>query len=94
MVLVACGGGNDHHSNYPPKPKGCAVQEFMDEPTIPVHKIGGVSAICGRSVTPEDCTRTLEDEVCKLGGDVLSQVHSSDLDDKTQMTGRAGKAKP
>lgn len=68
--VVACGGGGPP-SKYPPLPEGCKVQVFKDAPRLETDNIGTVSASCGDTVSDEDCLRTLQDEVCKLGGDVV-----------------------
>ena len=46
------------------------------------ENIGTVSAVCGDDVKDEDCLRTLKDETCKLGGDVVWGVA-----DKPEMKG-------
>ena len=33
--------------------------------------IGPVSASCAEDISVADCTRTLQDQACKLGGDVV-----------------------
>jgi hypothetical protein len=33
--------------------------------------IGSVNATCGDDVSNDDCLRTLKDNACKLGGDVV-----------------------
>jgi hypothetical protein len=47
------------------------VKVFHDAPTMATHNIGPVNARCGSDVSDADCLRTLEDQVCKLGGDVV-----------------------
>jgi hypothetical protein len=47
------------------------VQVFHDAPTGPTTNIGPVHASCGADVSDADCLRTLEDQVCKLGGDLV-----------------------
>jgi len=68
-TLVACGDGAP--SKYPPQPEGCNVQVFKDAPRLETDNIGTASASCDESVSDEDCLRTLKDQVCKLGGDVV-----------------------
>ena len=65
--LLACGGS----SKYPSRSEGCDVQVFQESPTIKVENIGHVSAHCDDIVSQTDCMRTLKDEVCRLGGDVV-----------------------
>jgi hypothetical protein len=47
------------------------VQVFHEAPTGPTTNIGPVHASCGADVADADCLRTLEDQVCKLGGDLV-----------------------
>lgn len=94
LVLVACGGGGEKHSRFPEQPAGCAVTEYQDSPIVPVHVIGRVRASCGRSASADDCKRTLKDEVCKLGGNVVYEVKSAEgEDDRTILTARAAHTK-
>jgi len=93
LALAACGGGGGASSKYPARPEGCPVQEFQDAPTMPTENIGRAEAICGASVTPEQCKRELFDQVCKLGGDVVWGVTSSEVNDKTSLSGRAAHTK-
>jgi hypothetical protein len=71
---TACAGrGAERPSSdgYPPRPEGCAVKLFHGSPTEPTTNIGPVHASCGADVADADCLRTLEDQVCKLGGDLV-----------------------
>lgn len=56
---------------FPTRPEGCAVTLFHDAPTAPTTNIGPVHASCAADVSDADCLRTLEDQVCKLGGDIV-----------------------
>lgn len=69
--LMACGGGTGVDPRYPLRPEGCDVRIFRDAPTMPTDNLGPVRARCGADVAEADCLRTLQDEACKLGGDVL-----------------------
>ncbi len=67
--IVACGGGKP--SKYPPRDEGCDVTIYPEAPLGRTDNIGPVSASCEESVSEADCQRTLKDEVCRLGGDVV-----------------------
>jgi hypothetical protein len=73
MSLVSCGGtsANVPDARYPARAEGCAVKLSHDAPTLPTDNIGPVRVRCGFDVSETDCLRTLEDQVCKLGGDVV-----------------------
>jgi hypothetical protein len=47
------------------------VESTTDAPTVPTDNIGTVSARCSDAVAGKDCERTLADQVCKLGGDMI-----------------------
>ena len=53
------------------RPEGCDVQVFFEVPPMPTENIGPVNAICGEEISRDDCLRTLQDAVCRLGGDVV-----------------------
>ena len=57
-----------------PREKGCPVQVFSDAPPMRTDNIGPVTALCADSDSRDECMRELEDQVCRLGGDVLWQV--------------------
>jgi len=96
LSLAGCGGGAPKTpSKYPPQPEGCAVQIFHDTPSMPTENIGSVSAICGEDIKDEECFRTLKDETCKLGGDVVwgvAEKPSISLG-KKKLSGRAAHTK-
>ena len=70
ILFFAC-GGDERPSRYPPREPGCAVEIFYGAPTSRTVNIGPVSASCTEDVSDQDCLRTLKDQVCKLGGDVV-----------------------
>jgi hypothetical protein len=71
-AVLGCGaGGAATDSRFPSRPEGCAVRLFHETPDVPTTNIGPVRAHCGLDVADTDCLRTLEDQVCKLGGDVV-----------------------
>jgi hypothetical protein len=69
-------------SRFPPRPEGCEVRLFHQAPDGPTTNIGPVRADCALDVTDPDCLRTLEDQACKLGGDIVWGVA-----DKPQVSG-------
>jgi hypothetical protein len=74
MALAAsCGGAAPATSGarYPARAEGCAVTVFHEAPSVPTDNIGPVNARCAYDVSDADCLRTLEGQVCKLGGDVV-----------------------
>lgn len=74
LTCLACGGSAAKAAadpRFPPLPEGCAVSVFPEAPSTPTENIGPVSATCDDFVSDEDCLRTLKDEACKLGGDVV-----------------------
>jgi hypothetical protein len=47
------------------------VKIFAEMPPIPTDNIGPVEARCDESVSDTDCRRTLMDQACKIGADVI-----------------------
>ena len=90
FVLVAC-GGDDHRSRYPAREPGCAVTLYHGAPQGRTVNIGPVNASCDQDVSDADCLRTLEDQVCKIGGDVVWGVDENPRVDlgKKKWNGRA-----
>jgi hypothetical protein len=71
-MTCACGGARRVSTGgFSPRPEGCAVRLFHDAPTEATTNIGPVHASCDAEVADADCLRTLEDQVCKLGGDLV-----------------------
>jgi hypothetical protein len=72
LALLGCGGAQAPTvGGFPPRPEGCAVTLLHDSPTGITTNIGPVHASCNAEVSDADCLRTLEDQVCKLGGDLV-----------------------
>lgn len=71
LLLVAACGGSSGSSKFPSRPDGCNVQVFQQAPTVHTENIGTVSSHCEDIVSKDDCLRELENQVCKLGGDVV-----------------------
>lgn len=82
-------------TKYPARKEGCAVQVFESTPTMATDNIGVVNATCDEVVSDEDCLRTLEDEACKLGADVIWGVDPKPTMDlgKKKLSGRAAHTK-
>jgi hypothetical protein len=73
-----------------PREPGCPVQVFQDAPPMKTENIGPVTAWCDENDSPDVCQRVLEDQVCKLGGDVMWQVDGPSREgNKQRMNGRA-----
>ncbi|WP_394823731.1 hypothetical protein [Pendulispora albinea] len=72
---LGCGGSHGAQtSQFPPREEGCAVELLQDAPARPTVNIGRVSASCDETVAEADCLRTLKDQACKLGGDIVWEV--------------------
>lgn len=75
LGVVSC-GGTKADSRYPPRPLGCEVYVYKGPvpPSVGFDKIGGADVICAMGVSDADCARTLKDEACKLGGDMIYDI--------------------
>ena len=71
LASLSCGGSKPADSRYPPRPEGCDVKLFHGSPTVPTDNLGTVMARCSTDVSEGACIRQLQDEACKLGGDVV-----------------------
>lgn len=80
---------------YPPRPEGCDVKVFPEAPPVMTDNIGPVMATCGDDVKDDDCMRTLKDQACKLGGDIVWGVSDvpSNVQGKKQFSGRVAHSK-
>lgn len=76
---------------YPSRAEGCDVTVYPESPSAPTDNIGPVSATCGDDISNDDCLRTLKDETCKLGGDVVWGVANTPakVQGKKKLAGRA-----
>ena len=73
---------------------GLAEQALGDAPRVQSENIGTVTARCDLEVSAEDCLRTLKDEVCKAGGDLVWGVDKPTVaDGKQKLSGRAAHTK-
>lgn len=97
FAISACGGGGPKiDPRFPPRPEGCAVDVLHDQaPTTATDNIGSVSASCTDLTSDEECLRTLKDEVCKIGGDVVWGVEPKPVVQagKKRLNGRAAKTR-
>jgi hypothetical protein len=95
IVLASCASKQEQPSKYPPQKEGCDVQVFQETPTQKTDNIGPVSSTCDESVSDQDCLRTLKDEVCKLGGNVVWGVEPNPTKQlgKKKFFGRAAHTK-
>jgi hypothetical protein len=69
FATTAC--GDKKPSKYPAREQGCAIEIFHEIPTGKTENLGEVRASCEESVPEQDCLRTLKDEACRLGADVV-----------------------
>jgi hypothetical protein len=96
VVLTVAGCGSpEKDARFPARPEGCDVQVFPEAPTMPTDNIGPVGATCGQDISNDDCLRTLKDQACKLGGDVVWGVADvpSQSQGKKKLAGRAAHTK-
>lgn len=95
ILLAACGNKQEQPSKYPPQKEGCEVQIFQDAPTQQTDNIGPVSSTCDQDVSDADCLRTLKDEACKLGANVVWGVEPNPTKQlgKKKFFGRAAHTK-
>jgi hypothetical protein len=94
VALSGC-AGPAQDSQYPPRPEGCDVKVFRESPSVMSDNIGPVTATCGDDIKEDDCMRTLKDQACKLGGDIVWGVSDvpSNVQGKKQLAGRAAHTK-
>jgi hypothetical protein len=77
---------------------GCDVKVFVDAPPMQTENIGEVVALCSLDDSREVCLRELEDQVCKVGGNVAWQIEgpapiATSNGDRQRMRGRAAHTK-
>lgn len=96
LVMLGCAAPQGPDPRYPVRAEGCAVELFPDAPLVQTDNLGAVSATCAESVPDQDCLRTLKDEACKLGGDVVWGVPEKPRakDGRKAWSGRAAHTKP
>ena len=78
-VFAAASCADPPPPKLPAKAKGCEVTVYRG--AVPdgmkVTPLGEVVTDCGKNDADSDCIRALQDEVCKLGGDVVYEVPSA-----------------
>ena len=96
VSLSACGEPKAVDPRYPVRPEGCEVKIFHESPTMQTDNLGTVTATCGDDISDESCLRTLQNEACKLGADVVWGVPDKpeiDPAQKKHFSGRAAHVK-
>jgi hypothetical protein len=95
LLATGCPSAPETPSQYPKRAEGCDIKVFPESPPMQTDNIGPVQATCAENVTNDDCMRTLKDEACKLGADVVwgvSDVPTNVLG-KKRFSGRAAHTK-
>jgi hypothetical protein len=94
-VMSGCASAPANAGRYPPRPDGCDVKIYPEAPVAAIDNIGPVNASCGADVTNEECLRTLQDEACKLGADLVWGVADEPVMKvgKKKLAGRAAHTK-
>ncbi len=95
LALVAACSSTPNRPALPERAAGCPVELFYGSPKSDTSNLGRVSATCGESVSEPECLRQLQDEVCKLGGDVVWGVSERPerVGEKNKFSGRAALTK-
>ena len=96
LASISCGEPKSPDSRYPVRPENCEVQLFHESPPMQTDSLGTVTSTCGDDISDEDCLRTLKNETCKLGGDVVWGVPDApqlDQAGKKHFNGRAAHMK-
>ena len=97
LALAACGADASRGSTkYAPRNEGCDVKISTEAPGVMSDNIGPVTATCAMDVSDDDCLRTLKDQVCKLGGDLVWGVSPTpeNVNGKKRFGGRAAHTQP
>ena len=76
VVLAAAGCADPPPPKMPAKAKGCEVTVYRGAVPegVNVTPLGEVVSDCGKNDADSDCIRALQNEVCKLGGNVVYEV--------------------
>jgi len=69
------------------------VEVFVDAPPMSTDNIGQANAHCPEETPDVECLRVLQDQVCRLGGDVVWGVDPRPrvADGQKKISGRAAK---
>lgn len=94
-AVAACGAAAAPTGPHPPRAEGCEVTVSEEPPSVATDNIGTVNATCGDDVSDADCLRTLKDQACKLGADVVWGVSPTPKMElgKKKLSGRAAHSK-
>lgn len=67
------------------------MKVYPEAPSEQTDNIGPVSASCDETVSDDDCLRTLKDQACKLGADIVWGVEPNPTVEggKKKFSGRA-----
>lgn len=95
VAFVACASPPAKETQYPPREPGCDVKIFVEIPPMPTDNIGPVMATCDEGISDADCMRTLKDQACKLGADLVWGVDDvkSKVPGQKKLAGRAAHTK-
>ena len=95
LGIAACASPPAKETQYPPRLEGCDVAIFSEIPPMPTDNIGPVMASCDEGISDADCLRTLKDQACKLGADVIWDVQDvpAKQGNKKKLSGRAAHKK-
>ena len=93
VALVSCFACSPpaKETQYPAREPGCEIKIFTEIPPMPTDNIGPVMATCDEGVSDGECMRTLKDQACKLGADLIWGVDDvpSKNPGKKKVAGRA-----
>jgi hypothetical protein len=95
LCLAGCPSPPEKPSQYPAREPGCDIKMFTEIPPMQTDNIGPVMASCDESVSDGDCLRTLKDQACKLGADLIWGVDEvpARSNGKKKLAGRAAHTK-
>jgi hypothetical protein len=76
LIALTFGCASLPPPTLPANPPGCPVTVYRGAPPkdVEVTRLGDVFASCSKNDADSDCIRALQDEVCKLGGNVVYEV--------------------
>lgn len=97
ITLLGCTADRPQPS-FPPSDPGCDVTVYRGAlpEGVQVDPLHEVATSCGKDAADSDCIRSLQDEVCKLGGDVVYEVPKApepESDTMLRYLGQAGRLK-
>lgn len=76
LLGLAVGCSTTPPPKLPPRPAGCEVTVYRGgvPQGVTMRRLGEVVSSCGKNDADSDCIRSLQDEVCKLGGNLVYDV--------------------